>query len=110
MQRFVSPLQERRDLISPTDHRTLFQNIEEILRLAEDILEQIMIDNLEPQLLFAARVYFSKSTAFCAAYKKYCNGLKRADCVLVSLFFIITLFDRCFIIFASQQSLNNAGF
>lgn len=81
---FVSPLQERRDLISPTDHRTLFQNIEEILRLAEDILEQIMIDNHEPQLLFAARVYLSKSTAFCAAYKKYCNGLKRADCVLVS--------------------------
>lgn len=84
MQRFVSPLQERRDLISPTDHRTLFQNIEEILRLAEDIVEQIMIDNHEPQLLFAARVYLSKSTAFCAAYKKYCNGLKRADCVLVS--------------------------
>lgn len=71
-------------MISPTDHRTLFQNIEEILRLAEDILEQIMIDNHEPQLLFAARVYLSKSTAFCAAYKKYCNGLKRADCVLVS--------------------------
>lgn len=84
IQRFVSPLQERRDLISPTDHRTLFQNIEEILRLSEDILEQLMIDNHESHLLFVARVYLSKSTAFCAAYKKYCNGLKRADCVLVS--------------------------
>lgn len=84
IQRFMSPLQERRDLVSPTDHRTLFQNIEEILRLSEDILEQLMIDNHEPQLLFVARVYLSKSTAFCAAYKKYCNGLKRADCVLVS--------------------------
>ncbi|XP_055305800.1 uncharacterized protein LOC129570279 isoform X2 [Sitodiplosis mosellana] len=84
MQRFVSPLQERRDLISPTDHRTLFQNIEEILRLSEDILEQLIPDEHEPQLMFASRVYLSKSTAFCAAYKKYCNGLKRADCVLVN--------------------------
>lgn len=84
MQRFANPLQERRDLISPTDHRTLFQNIEEILRLSEDILEQLIPDEYEPQLLFASRVYLSKSTAFCAAYKKYCNGLKRADCVLVS--------------------------
>ncbi|XP_031634801.1 uncharacterized protein LOC116348077 isoform X3 [Contarinia nasturtii] len=84
MQRFVSPLLERRDLISQTDHRTLFQNIEEILRLSEDILEQLLPDEHEPQLMFASRVYLSKSTAFCAAYKKYCNGLKRADCVLVN--------------------------
>lgn len=84
MERFVTALQERRDLISPTDHRTLFQNIEEILRLSEDILDQLVIDDQEPQLLFAARVYLSKSTAFCAAYKRYCNGLKRADCVLVN--------------------------
>lgn len=84
MQRFASPLAERRDLISPTDHRTLFQNIEEILRIAEDILEQLIPDEHEPQLQFASRVYLTKSTAFCAAYKKYCNGLKRADCVLVS--------------------------
>lgn len=84
MQRFATPLLERRDLISPTDHRTLFQNIDEILRLSEDILDQLVIEDQEPQLLFAARVYLSKSTAFCAAYKKYCNGLKRADCVLVS--------------------------
>lgn len=88
MHRFATPLLERRDLISPTDHRTLFQNIEEILRLSEDILEQLMPDDHEPQLQFASRVYLSKSTAFCAAYKKYCNGLKRADCVLVSSFLV----------------------
>lgn len=86
IQRFAAPLLERRDVISQTDHRTLFQNIEEILHIAEDILEQIMPDDHEPQLQFASRVYLSKSTAFCAAYKKYCNGLKRADCVLVSFF------------------------
>nr|CAB65843.1 EG:BACH7M4.1 [Drosophila melanogaster] len=33
---------------------------------------------------FASRVYLSKTTAICAAYKKYCNGIKRADCVLVN--------------------------
>lgn len=30
MQRFTSPLRERKDLISPSDHRTLFQNIDEV--------------------------------------------------------------------------------
>lgn len=87
VQRFTAPLQERRDLISSTDHRTLFQNIEEILRLSEDILEQLLPDDHDPAILFASRVYLSKSTALCAAYKKYCNGLKRADCVLVIIFF-----------------------
>lgn len=86
VQRFTAALQERRDLISQTDHRTLFQNIEEILRLSEDILEQLLPDDHDPTIIFAARVYLSKSTALCAAYKKYCNGLKRADCVLVIIF------------------------
>lgn len=89
IQRFMAALQERKDLISPTDHRTLFQNIEEILRLSEDILEQLLSDDQDPQVHFASRVYMSKSTAFCAAYKKYCNGLKRADCVLVRIYTII---------------------
>ncbi|KAJ6633205.1 hypothetical protein Bhyg_15502, partial [Pseudolycoriella hygida] len=84
MQRFVAPLQERHDLISHSDHRTLFQNLEEILRLSEDILEQLVTEDQDPQLNFASRVYMSKSTAICAAYKRYCNGLKRADCVLVN--------------------------
>lgn len=84
MQRFTMALQERVDLISANDHRTLFQNIEEILRLSEDIMEQLVTDDHEPQVNFASRVYLSKSTALCAAYKRYCNGLKRADCVLVS--------------------------
>lgn len=83
IQRFVAPLLERTDLISQSDHRTLFQNLEEILRLSEDILEQLVTDDQDPQLNFASRVYMSKSTAICAAYKRYCNGLKRADCVLV---------------------------
>ncbi|XP_054729033.1 uncharacterized protein LOC129238026 [Anastrepha obliqua] len=84
LQRFVQPLQDRKDLISPNDHRTLFQNIDELLRISEDILEQLCNDDQEPQMNFASRVYLSKTTAICAAYKKYCNGIKRADCVLVN--------------------------
>lgn len=30
MQRFVCPLQEQKDLISNSDHRTLFQNLDEV--------------------------------------------------------------------------------
>ncbi|XP_064554944.1 uncharacterized protein PsGEF isoform X6 [Drosophila montana] len=86
VQRFVQPLLERKDLISPNDHRTLFQNIDELLRIAEDILEQLCSNEQEqePHMNFASRVYLSKTTAICAAYKKYCNGIKRADCVLVN--------------------------
>ncbi|XP_055855925.1 serine-rich adhesin for platelets isoform X2 [Episyrphus balteatus] len=84
IQRFVQPLVERNDLISPSDHRTLFQNIDELRRISEDILDQLINDDQEPQINFTSRVYLSKTTAICAAYKKYCNGIKRADCVLVN--------------------------
>ncbi|XP_055538201.1 uncharacterized protein LOC129725873 isoform X1 [Wyeomyia smithii] len=84
IERFVNPLKERKDIISPNDHKTLFQNIDELSRISEDILEQIIQDETEPQIHFASRVYLSKCTALCAAYKKYCNGLKKADCVLVN--------------------------
>uniref|UniRef100_A0A4Y0BPH3 Uncharacterized protein n=2 Tax=Anopheles funestus TaxID=62324 RepID=A0A4Y0BPH3_ANOFN len=84
IERFVNPLRERKDLISPSDHKILFQNIDELSRISEDILEQIIQDETEPQIHFASRVYLSKSTAVCAAYRKYCNGLKKADCVLVN--------------------------
>lgn len=77
------PLKERKDFISTNDHRTLFQNIDELLQLSEDVLEQLLQNDHDPQIHFASRVYLSKMTAICAAYKKYCNGLKRADCVLV---------------------------
>uniref|UniRef100_A0A182NN73 DH domain-containing protein n=1 Tax=Anopheles dirus TaxID=7168 RepID=A0A182NN73_9DIPT len=84
IERFVNPLRERKDLISQNDHKIMFQNIDELSRISEDILEQIIQDETEPQIHFASRVYLSKSTALCAAYRKYCNGLKKADCVLVN--------------------------
>lgn len=93
MQRFVQPLQERKDLITPNDHRTLFQNMDELLRISEDVLEQLCHDDQEPQMNFASRVYLSKTTAICAAYKKYCNGIKRADCVLVRFSLSLSYFS-----------------
>lgn len=71
--RFVTPMRERKDLISTNDHRTLFQNIEELYQLSEDILEQLLQNDHDPQIHFASRVYLSKSMAICVAYKKYCE-------------------------------------
>ncbi|CAH0722206.1 unnamed protein product, partial [Brenthis ino] len=81
--RFVSPLAERADLIAPSDHQLLFQNIEEIFRLSEDILDQVVQDDTEIQTSTVVAVYLQKTPAFLSLYKKYCLGLKRADCVLV---------------------------
>lgn len=94
LDRFVMPLRDRKELISTNDHRTLFQNIDELLQLSEDILEQLLQNEHDLQIHFASRVYLSKSMAICAAYKKYCNGLKRADCVLVRKRFVGILL-RC---------------
>ncbi|XP_026323454.1 uncharacterized protein LOC113232829 isoform X4 [Hyposmocoma kahamanoa] len=81
--RFVSPLAERADLITPNDHQLLFQNIEEIFRLSEDILDQVVQDDGEIQTSTVVAVYLHKTPVFLSLYKKYCLGLKRADCVLV---------------------------
>ncbi|CAH2100361.1 unnamed protein product [Euphydryas editha] len=81
--RFVSPLAERADLIAPSDHQLLFQNIEEIFRLSEDILDQVVQDDGEIQTSTVVAVYLQKTPIFISLYKKYCLGLKRADCVLV---------------------------
>ncbi|XP_063393078.1 uncharacterized protein LOC134678432 [Cydia fagiglandana] len=81
--RFVSPLAERADLIAPNDHQLLFQNLEEILRLSEDILDQVVQDDGEIQTSTVVAVYLQKAPVFLSLYKKYCLGLKRADCVLV---------------------------
>lgn len=85
LERFVHPLRDRKDIISLNDHRTLFQNVDELVQLSEDILEQILQnEHRDPAMHYVSRVYLSKSLALSAAYKKYCNGIKRSDCVLVS--------------------------
>ncbi|KAI5634987.1 pao retrotransposon peptidase domain-containing protein [Phthorimaea operculella] len=81
--RFVSPLAERADLIAPSDQQLLFQNLEEIFRLSEEILDQVVQDEGEIQTSTVVAVYLQKTPVFLSLYKKYCLGLKRADCVLV---------------------------
>lgn len=84
IQRFVTPLKDRRDIIAPADYQTLFQNIEELFHMSEELLEQLLQEDRVPSVNFASKIYLAKSIAFTVAYKKYCNGLKRADCVLAN--------------------------
>ncbi|XP_050506430.1 uncharacterized protein LOC114332848 [Diabrotica virgifera virgifera] len=82
--RFVSALAERKDLITPSEHRILFQNCEEILRITEDILDHLVQDDGEPQIHLLAKTYFSKLQELTMAYKRYCSGIKKADCILAN--------------------------
>ncbi|KAF5289494.1 hypothetical protein FQA39_LY15049 [Lamprigera yunnana] len=82
--RFVSALAERKDLISPVDHRLLFQNSEEIHHISEDILENLVSEDGEPQISSLLNVYYSKVNEITSTYKRYCLGIKRADCILVN--------------------------
>jgi hypothetical protein len=72
-------------------------------------MEQLMQDDTEPQIHFSSRVYLTKCTAVCAAYKKYCNGLKKADCVLVRKYCGEVVLQLFIIIFAvtGQQVTHN---
>lgn len=55
----------------------------QLLRLSEDILEQLVMEDGEIHFQSVASVYLSKLPQIISLYKAYCNGLKRADCVLV---------------------------
>ncbi|XP_074034007.1 protostome-specific GEF isoform X2 [Leptinotarsa decemlineata] len=82
--RFVSALAERKDLITPAEHRILFQNCEEILRITEDILDHLNQEDGEPQLHLLIKIYHMKVHEITTAYKRYCSGIKKADCVLAN--------------------------
>ncbi|KAL1138817.1 hypothetical protein AAG570_008879, partial [Ranatra chinensis] len=79
--RFMLPLSERKDLISHNEHIILFQNAQELLRHTEDILELYVQDEVLGQSL--GRIYLKKMAASNSAYRRYCIGLKKADCLLV---------------------------
>ncbi|CAH1400911.1 unnamed protein product, partial [Nezara viridula] len=79
--RFLVPLSERRDVMSQTEHGVLFQNAQELLRHTEDILELYVQDETLGQSL--GRIYYKKMNALNNAYRRYCIGLKKADCILV---------------------------
>ncbi|ENN71717.1 hypothetical protein YQE_11640, partial [Dendroctonus ponderosae] len=82
--RFVSALAERRDLLTASEHKVLFQNSEEILRITEDILDHLVHEDGEMDASILSRVYRCKLHEITSAYKRYCSGIKKADCVLAN--------------------------
>ncbi|KAK3928866.1 Rho guanine nucleotide exchange factor 17 [Frankliniella fusca] len=82
--RFLVPLSERRDLIQPAEHQTLFQNIQEILRITEEVLERLIQEDGEPLVSSVAQVYMGVCPRMTLAYHRYCSGLRAADALLVS--------------------------
>ncbi|XP_025832113.1 uncharacterized protein LOC108734687 isoform X2 [Agrilus planipennis] len=80
--RFLFPLAERRDILSPMEHRILFQNLEEILKISEDILDNIVQEDGEQSIQNVPFAFYRKLAEFTTAYRKYCSGIKKADCVL----------------------------
>ncbi|XP_050293542.1 uncharacterized protein LOC126734076 [Anthonomus grandis grandis] len=82
--RFVSALAERRDLLSPAEHKALFQNCDELLRITEDILDHLVHEDGEMDTSMVTKIYRCKLHEITSCYKKYCSGIKRADCVLAN--------------------------
>lgn len=73
--RFCIALAERRDVLSTTDHSILFQNLEELLKLSEEIRDEG--GGIESYLIRVPRII--------ASYRRYLSGLQRSCCLLVSL-------------------------
>ena len=72
---FLTPLQERADVLSSTDHMILFQNMEELMKISEEIKDEGGgVDS-----------YLSRKPRITAAYRRYLSGLQRACCLLVAL-------------------------
>ncbi|KAL0124761.1 hypothetical protein PUN28_006547 [Cardiocondyla obscurior] len=73
--RFMVPLCERRDVLSAADYLILFQNLDELLKLSEEIRDEGGgVDS-----------YLCRVPKITAAYRRYLSGLQRACCLLVAL-------------------------
>lgn len=73
--RFMVPLCERRDVLSAADYMILFQNLDELLKLSEEIRDEGGgVDS-----------YLCRVPKITAAYRRYLSGLQRACCLLVAL-------------------------
>ncbi|XP_043276149.1 uncharacterized protein PsGEF [Venturia canescens] len=73
--RFLAPLADRRDILSSTDYSILFQNLEELVKLSEEIRDEG--GGVESYLIRVPRIT--------ASYRRYLSGLQRACCLLVAL-------------------------
>ncbi|KAL3278199.1 hypothetical protein HHI36_013538 [Cryptolaemus montrouzieri] len=56
----------------------------QILRITEDIIDSLVQEDGELQINLLCRTYLSKVKELCSAYKRYCSGIKKADCVLAN--------------------------
>ncbi|XP_043254645.1 uncharacterized protein LOC122398629 [Colletes gigas] len=73
--RFMAPMAERRDVLSAADYMILFQNLDELLKISEEIRDEGGgVDS-----------YFCRVPRITAAYRRYLSGLQRACCLLVAL-------------------------
>ncbi|XP_076228035.1 protostome-specific GEF isoform X1 [Nomia melanderi] len=73
--RFMAPLAERRDVLSAADYLILFQNLDELLKISEEIRDEGGgVDS-----------YLCRVPRITAAYRRYLSGLQRACCLLVAL-------------------------
>ncbi|XP_014484792.1 PREDICTED: uncharacterized protein LOC106749639 [Dinoponera quadriceps] len=73
--RFMAPLNERRDVLTAADYLILFQNLDELLKLSEEIRDEGGgVDS-----------YLCRVPKITAAYRRYLSGLQRACCLLVAL-------------------------
>ncbi|CAK9810456.1 hypothetical protein ANTPLA_LOCUS6595 [Anthophora plagiata] len=73
--RFMTPMAERRDVLSAADYLILFQNLDELLKISEEIRDEG--GGMESYLCRVPRIT--------AAYRRYLSGLQRACCLLVAL-------------------------
>lgn len=73
--RFSKPLAERRDVLAVTDHTILFQNLEDLFKLSEEIRDEG--GGIES--------YLSRVPRITSSYRRYLSGLQRACCLLVAL-------------------------
>ncbi|XP_076673856.1 protostome-specific GEF isoform X2 [Andrena cerasifolii] len=73
--RFMAPALERRDVLSAADYLILFQNLDELLKISEEIRDEGGgVDS-----------YLCRVPRITAAYRRYLSGLQRACCLLVAL-------------------------
>lgn len=56
----------------------------QLLQLTEEILDHIILEDGEPHTHLIPKVYSERVAIMAALYKKYCAGIKKADCVLAN--------------------------
>ncbi|XP_043681403.1 uncharacterized protein LOC122635343 isoform X1 [Vespula pensylvanica] len=73
--RFMTPLAERRDVLSAADYMVLFQNLDELLKISEEIRDEGG----------GTDSYLCRVPKITAAYRRYLSGLQWACYLLVAL-------------------------